>query len=179
MSKALKMAAPIVLGLAFVVASVAMNPGLSRNPPAAVCDAIRDKAFSECFDAFYDSYYRGGENGKGSEWKEFYDGQRCHQLAENILSVCRDGLNGDAPPSSTTPPTTGQAFCGGIREKALGECADAFYDSYYRRGGNREESDWWLMKNGDRCQNLGRSIYSFLLWVLCTGAQPTVRPTVR
>ena len=87
MSKALKMAAPLVLGLAFVVASVAMNPALSRNPPAAVCDVVRDKAFSECFDAFYDSYYRGGENGKGSEWKEFYDGQRCHQLARIIQSA--------------------------------------------------------------------------------------------
>jgi hypothetical protein len=53
-AKALKMAAPLVLGLAFVVASVAVNPGLARNPPAAVCDAIRDKAFGECFDAFYD-----------------------------------------------------------------------------------------------------------------------------
>jgi len=134
-----------------------------RRGMAVVADvrparSVREIDVSECFDAFYDSYYRGGENGKGSEWKEFYDGQRCHQLAANILSVCRDGLNGDAPPSSTTPPTTGQTFCGGIREKA------STLVQFFPDGSSLMVHSWAVMSVK---RSNGRSVWRFARLIRC------------
>jgi hypothetical protein len=80
------MAAPIVLGLAFVVASVVFDS--CRASPVTVCGAIREQALVECTDAFYDRYYRGGENGRESNWQRMKDGDRCQKFGADIYSFC-------------------------------------------------------------------------------------------